>query len=288
MATFPKSGTTFMSNVCHQLRSKCTANDFEEITEIVPWIDLVPRPASPRVARLRARGGTGRSLARAQALDLGQDLDADQTSEPRLFKSHMNPSNVNAGCKVLLVTRDPVRVLLSYYAFAKPRGLPFMVGMDSALDLVDHPMWMQGPMASSSKRGNVWQFLVEIWFARKKAGVLVVPYEDAVKDPKTWIQKTADFIGVDCDAALVEDVVKHSDKQYMLDHVSQFDDHWIAQQQAKVGRTTCRMQTASKVTQGAYDKPEGLEEKMQEKWDLIVKPVTGHATYAAMLADLSS
>ena len=35
-------------------------------------------------------------------------------------------------------------------------------------------------------------------------------------------------------------------------------------------------------------KPDGLDEKMQAHWDVYVKPVTGHATYADMLADLAA
>ena len=81
VATFPKSGTTFVTNICHQLRSRCEANDFEEITAICPWIDL--------------------------AVDVGQNLEDDHAHEPRVFKSHMNPSNLNPGGKAIFVVRDP-------------------------------------------------------------------------------------------------------------------------------------------------------------------------------------
>ncbi|KAH8075117.1 sulfotransferase [Aureococcus anophagefferens] len=254
VATFSKSGTTFMCNVCHQLRSKCEANDFEEITE---------------------------------AKDCGQDLDADQACSPRIFKSHMNPSNVNPGCRVVYVVRDPVKVALSYFAFLKVKGAPFVKDVANALDFVDHPIFMAGPVVSSSKRGNVWQFLVETWFARLKDGALVVPYEDAVQDTPKWIAKTAAFMGVDCDAALVDNVAKHTDKQYMLDHATQFDDHWITEQQAKAGRGFV-VQKGSKVTTTTHEKPDGLDEKMQAHCDVYVKPITGHATYADMLADLAA
>lgn len=46
-----------MCNVCHQLRSKCEANDFEEITEVCPWICLDRRPASARATPPRAGQG---------------------------------------------------------------------------------------------------------------------------------------------------------------------------------------------------------------------------------------
>ena len=200
----------------------------------------------------------------------------------------MNPSNVNPGCRVVYVVRDPVKVALSYFAFLKGKDAPFVKDVANALDFVDHPMFMAGPVTSSSKRGNVWQFLVETWFARLKDGALVVPYEDAVQDTPKWIAKTAAFMGVDCDAALVDNVAKHSDKQYMLDHATQFDDHWITEQQAKAGKGFVVHKKGSKVTTTAHEKPDGLDEKMQAHWDVYVKPVTGHATYADMLADLAA
>ena len=48
------------------------------------------------------------------------------------------------------------------------------------------------------------------------------------------------------------------------------------------------VQKGSKVTTTAHEKPDGLDEKMQAHWDVYVKPVTGHATYADMLADLAA
>ena len=73
----------------------------------------------------------------------------------------------------------------------------------------------------------------------------------------------------------------------MLDHATQFDDHWITEQQGKAGKGFV-VQKGSKVTTTAHEKPDGLDEKMQAHWDVYVKPVTGHATYADMLADLAA
>lgn len=261
VATFPKSGTTFVTNVCHQLRSKCGANDFDEITAVVPWIDL--------------------------ALDVGQDLDADHEFEPRVFKSHMNPSNLNHGGRRILVVRDPVRVILSFFAFFKAKGVPFMRGVDDALAFVEHDFWQRGPLASSSRRGNVWQYVVETWFARGRVDTLVVPYEDAVAKPDKWIRDVALFMDVPCGDALAADVTAHSDKAYMIAHERQFDDHWIPEQQAKRGGAI-HMLRASKVSKATHDKPDGLDAAMQAQWAKYVTPHTGHATYAEMLADLSA
>ena len=64
VVTYPKCGTTWMTQICHVLRTKGKPelNGFGEITEVVPWDVL--------------------------AGDCGQDLDMDQVASPRIFKSH--------------------------------------------------------------------------------------------------------------------------------------------------------------------------------------------------------
>ena len=59
VVTYPKCGTTWMTQICHSLRTKGSM-DFGEITEVCPW-DIL-------------------------AFDCGQDLDADHVAEPRVFK----------------------------------------------------------------------------------------------------------------------------------------------------------------------------------------------------------
>ena len=54
ITTYPKCGTTWMTQICHMLRTNCDM-DFGEITEVVPW-DIL-------------------------ALDCGQRLDAPQVVE---------------------------------------------------------------------------------------------------------------------------------------------------------------------------------------------------------------
>ena len=62
IATYPKSGTTWMQQIVHGLRTG-GAMDFDDILEVVPWIEM--------------------------AHDLGIDLDADQVAEPRAFRTHL-------------------------------------------------------------------------------------------------------------------------------------------------------------------------------------------------------
>ncbi|KAH8047860.1 hypothetical protein JL722_12883 [Aureococcus anophagefferens] len=207
------------------------------------------RAGSKEAPRGPERRRRGQRAPPPQAKDCGQDLDADQACSPRIFKSHMNPSNVNPGCRVVTPSatrKGRARIRL------KVKGAPFVKDVANALDFVDHPMFMAGPVVSSSKRGPVPRGDVVRAQGRRARRAL----RDAVQDTPKWIAKTAAFMGVDCDAALVDNVAKHTDKQYMLDHATQFDDHWITEQQAKAGRGFV-VQKGSKVTTTAHEKPDG-------------------------------
>ena len=62
-----KCGTTWMQQIVHGLRTRGSM-DFDEITRVVPWIEM--------------------------AQDMGIDIDAPQAATPRAFKTHLNLSAV--------------------------------------------------------------------------------------------------------------------------------------------------------------------------------------------------
>ena len=83
MVTYPKCGTTWMTQIIHTLRTRGAAehNQFGEITEVVPW-DIL-------------------------AIDCEQDLGAEQVASPRVFKSHEAYGDVIKGAKYVYVARNP-------------------------------------------------------------------------------------------------------------------------------------------------------------------------------------
>ena len=63
VAVAPKSGTTWLLHICHQLRMRGAELDFEYQTEVFTWIELaekvfnldpgtMPQPAKPRILAL--------------------------------------------------------------------------------------------------------------------------------------------------------------------------------------------------------------------------------------------
>lgn len=90
VSTYPKCGTTWMTQIVHMLRTKGDMN-FGEITEVVPW-DIL-------------------------AHDCGQDLDADHVANPRCFKSHEPWETIPKGARYIYVARHPLDAFVSFYHF---------------------------------------------------------------------------------------------------------------------------------------------------------------------------
>ena len=90
ITTPAKCGTTWMQQIVHGLRTRGSM-DFDEITRVVPWIEM--------------------------AADMGIDIHAPQAAQPRAFKTHRTLSDVPKGGKYIIVVRDPKDALLSHYHF---------------------------------------------------------------------------------------------------------------------------------------------------------------------------
>jgi hypothetical protein len=107
IVTYTKCGTTWLQQICHQLRTGGDMN-YEEITAVSPWLDF--------------------------ALDCGVVLEDEQTGAsgeplvPRVWKSHQRLAAINCGCKYIVTLRDPAR-----FSGSKPR-MPPLCALDGDLD----------------------------------------------------------------------------------------------------------------------------------------------------------
>ena len=85
-----KTGTTWLQQIMHQLRSGGDMT-FADIEDVIPWIEI--------------------------AFDLEQDLDAEHKYQPRCFKSHFLYEECPKGGKYILVYREPCATLYSLFNF---------------------------------------------------------------------------------------------------------------------------------------------------------------------------
>mmetsp|Transcript_7545 Transcript_7545/g.11364 ORF Transcript_7545/g.11364 Transcript_7545/m.11364 type:complete len:317 (-) Transcript_7545:9-959(-) len=259
VATPPKTGTTWTMQICHALRTKGNS-DFDEITAVVPW-DVA-------------------------ALDCGQDLDADQVANPRIFKSHCTYESIAKGAKYIYVARNPQAVIMSFYQFIIPyyqlslSDIPFR-------DFVNDFFLKNG-----SNYGSIFTHFVGWWQRREEKDVLFLFFEDLVEDLPTCVEKIGKFMGIEVDEELKKVVCEVSSYGYMRENAQQFDDHFVRNMAMKrIGLPIEEKFAVGKVREGGgktkYAIGEEVEAILQRCWEEEVMPTTKYKNYDEFRKDLS-
>ncbi|MDE2690299.1 MAG: sulfotransferase domain-containing protein [Acidobacteriota bacterium] len=248
IATYPKAGTTLMQQIVHGLRTGGDM-DFNEITEVVPWLEV--------------------------AHDVGLDLDARQRAQPRAFKTHLSRDQAPKGGRNIFVVRDPVDSLVSFFHFFS--GWVFEPGTvsirDFALDFVFH----------GTRSGRYWEHLVSWWPERLDPNTLWLCFEDIVADLPAATARVAAFLGLDPKHPNVEIATRQASIDFMREHGSRFDDHLVR----NARNAACGLPasgTTSKVRkgksgEGSREVPPEVLKVWDREWRRIVAPATGHGSY---------
>ncbi len=190
ISTYSKSGTTWMQQIVHQLRSGGDTS-FEEISCVVPWLE--------------------------SAMDMGIDPSADQPYPFRAFKCHLLYSDLPKGARYVTVFRDPLKVLSSFYRFFE--GWWFEPG-SITIDEFANGLFMQG-----SASGRHWDHLVDWWQKVETSDTLVLCYEDMVQEPDQSVEVVADFLQLSLSEEEMQTAKSNASRKYMLDNGRQFDEH---------------------------------------------------------------
>lgn len=246
--SYPKSGTTWLQQIVHGLRSRGDMR-FEEITAVVPWLET--------------------------ALDMGIDIHGEQFADPRAYKIHLPLTMVPKGGKTITVVRDPKDVVVSQYHFWS--GWFFEAGSVTTSEIVDVMFVPRtGPF-------NYWDHLLDWWSQRDSENLLVLCYEQMKEDFPATLERIARFIGCQLDDELRDIVLRQSTIEFMRDHNSQFDDHLFSDARNQPcglppGETT-------KVRRGAVgdhnaEMTAEAAEKIDQAWQREITPQTGLASYA--------
>ena len=194
VATTPKSGTTWLLHICHQLRTGGAEPDFKAQTDV---------------------------LARLEKSRANLNIDAQtmpQPAEPRVFFSHLLYSAVPKGGKIIYCYRDRKDVLVSSYFF-----------LDTHLSLkgrVSLPVFAKVRLTTGGvavkKR---LQDLLLWWEHRHDDDVLLLFFDDLKEDHAGCVHRIAKFIGIDCDEKVLARVVHTTTHAEMSRHHSKFDSY---------------------------------------------------------------
>lgn len=189
IVTPPKCGTTWMQQIVHGLRTRGSM-DFDEITRVVPWINM--------------------------AHDSGIDIYAPQVAHPRAFKTHSTLDEVPKGGKYITILRDPKDALLSHYHFFEDF---FFEKGSIDIETFAREFYIPGR--------TVFKHITALWDRRKDENVLPLCYENMKADLPQTVERVAEFIGIPLDDELREIVLKQSDIKFMSAHKDKYEDNII-------------------------------------------------------------
>jgi len=261
VATFSKTGTTLVTWLCHLIRlAVANGVDFdfeahfqslETLYQVVPWPLL--------------------------SWDIGYDPNVDGNEyTPRVFKSHLRMASIYRGCKYIVTVRDPAKTTLSFYNFLLAKKVPSVLEMDVSSFLLDTPFVLGRP-----GRASLWDYYKEYHILRDCPSVLVLVYEDLVKDMPRGIRIISQFMDLHAvPDELVQKVTAMASREYMAQYNTLFDEPY--ERAAKLGRACDFSQlapgdkVATKVhTQTLNDK---AEEFLAEQWQKNLAPL-GYENY---------
>lgn len=253
---------------------------FEEISAVVPWIEL--------------------------AYDQGQDLAADQTPHdprlPRFFKTHCWYDHCPPFPKTIVVLRDPHDVVLSFYRFFE--GWFFAPG-SITLDAFAEEFWLGRGVPDDSKMQNASYFVHLVsWYQRavieanNDRKILLVCFEDLKADLPKATQKIARFISNEFYNFDREDIIRHAVEHstfaFMKEHESHFDEHLSkASRNEACGLPKDAGMLKTKINTGRADGKRAavshhIKRRIDEVWTKVVLPVTGCATYDELRESINS
>jgi hypothetical protein len=168
-------------------------------------------------------------------------------------------------------------VLQSGFSFNKAKGISPFADFDDVNGYAASGHW-------ESSVDNVWEFYTELWHARDDPNLLVQSYEELARDESAYLPRIAEFLGVQLDGVLRQMVLDMSSMDFMLEHATQFDDNYIANEcatsprwndDASVEKVTTEQRDALTPTTLAW---------LQGLWDERVLPRTSLRSYDEMSA----
>ena len=248
-----KCGTTFMQQMFHQLRTGGDM-DFDDISRMTPWEDTAPM--------------------------VGLDMTQPQRAAPRGFKSHREYERLPSDMRYIVTLRDPKETYVSFYRFMNGWHIEEgAIGLDEFL-----PLWMGGGPGGC----DYFTHLLS-WYARRnEADTLIASYRWAVKNKIAMIHRMAAFIDVELTDDLLALVDERTSREFMVEHMDKFDDGMVARAlEEKVGVPADSDSTkVQAVASDAKQVPPAIAEQIDAMWADRVTPVTGHADFASLAAEV--
>ncbi|XP_051822397.1 sulfotransferase 1B1-like [Antechinus flavipes] len=193
--TYPKSGTTWMSEIMDLIKN----DGFAEKQKNVPITDRIPmlESAAPGI------------------LPTSTDV-LEKLPSPRFVKSHLPipllPKNFwESNCKVIYVARNAKDVAVSYYHFDRMNKFHPDPGTFAE--------YLEKFMSGNVGYGHWHEHVTSWWEKKKDHPILYLFYEDIKEDPKREIKKVLQFLGKKFDEETLDRIVQHTSFESMKDNL---------------------------------------------------------------------
>lgn len=254
IVTPPKCGTTWMQQIVHGLRTRGSM-DFDEITSVVPWINM--------------------------AYDMGIDIYASQVARPHAFKTHTTLDELPKGGKYIVIVRDPCDALVSDYHFME--GMFFEKGTISLEEFAREEF---------IPSRDIHKHILAFWDRRNDKDILPLCYENMKANLSRTIEKVSAFIGIPLDEELKEIVLRQSDIKFMQQHKGQFEDHNIRKARSAAMRLPLDGKL-NKVRNGQVGESkervsDEIRKELDAVWQEVVTPKTGFNSYEDFRRELEN
>ncbi len=188
VATYPRSGTTWMQFMLHLLVQGPDA-EFHHINDVCPWFE------------------------RSLAVGSMTPEQMEQLPSPRIFKTHMPRSWLPSQGSFVAIVRDPADVALSYYRLYRSY-LGFSGSLDDFLVRFE-----QGRV----QYGSYWTHVGQWRKHANSAGVVLLRYEQLRDDPAAQLRRVAAVAGLPDDDQAITAAVEGASLSRMKALEARFD-----------------------------------------------------------------
>lgn len=259
------SGITLLTQMAHGLRSGGNI-DFEDLNEVVPWFHA--------------------------ALLCGQDLDAPQGFQPRLYKTHQLYEKLPEDAKFIVLFRDPEEIFWTRYR--RYCNSSWTKYAEIRPGEISPEVYAAGMFAHMHAGNEVWRFM-KSWLecCAGQERVLLMTYEDLVQKPAEQIHRIARFILPHhrITEELLNVVQNQSTKTFMQEHISKFDDHFVLKHLPVFQQEVLaygRIPRIPKVmTQSKHQLPTPIKQLFDQRWRSFMSAQVG-ASYQDLRSRLGS
>lgn len=254
ISPFSKCGTTWLQQIVHSLRTRGDM-DFDDIYEVVPWIDVAPV--------------------------LGMDLDADQRAVPRAFKSHNTWDEAPTGCRYIVSFRDPKDVAVSLHRFLEGWILePGTVPLDE---------FVAAQMFNTEREYSYWTHASSWLTQRDNPDVLLLTFEDLKANLRGAVQHIAKFLELD-DEQRVDVAVEHATFEFMSTHAEPFSEPllraWVEEHVGIPADSDAAKVRQGQVGANRNELLPSTADRLDEIWQQTIGAEHGWPTYQDLVSEL--